>query len=261
MSGEIIQPGSGAVEQDAGADAFTTIFGTAKPTMDTVRKIKPLLDVVDAKMKTREGFKVKLDAKEHCKLARNRFRAIPDDHVLYGAMNLFKAAERESAPEWWLHAAIGLTFDILSNGRNVSPNVRSGVVDSMMYDEEIHNGYRPGFSAAVVYEMTLDVRRITSEYLPMPAKILELCAESRKRFKRRLRLTEILLDARQAAEDVLIELGEVKVPDDFWDDEFNPEKAVHQWLSGQRPVPLLSAPNQMPFEMPVEREKVMVGAR
>jgi integrase len=61
----------------------------------------------------------------------------------------------KSAPEWWLHAAIGLTFEQLTNGKNVSPVVRHGIVDSVLFDEEVHDGYRPGFSAPVSVYNTL----------------------------------------------------------------------------------------------------------
>jgi hypothetical protein len=266
---EIVQPVADAVALSAdhdGGDAFSTIFGIAKPTMDAARRLKRLFEWFEDAAAQRRGVRIKLDAKDpkDHRIAKDRFTNIPDDDVMYGAQNLFKAAELDSAPEWWLHAGIGLTFDSLSNGRNVSPSVRSGIVDSMLYDEEVHDGYKPGFSAPVVYEMALDIRRITKDFLPMPAKILELCAGSRKRFARRRRLTEDLIEVRQAAEDLLIETGDVKVPEDeFLNNNFNPEEAIKQWLSGQRPVPLLSAPNEMPvsFEMPVGREKVKVGAR
>jgi hypothetical protein len=221
MSGEIITPG--AADQ---GDAFA-IFATASPTLDTVRRLGRLFEWCEQQ----RGLRTKLDSKDpkHHKIAKARFTGIPDD-----------AAELESAPEWWLHAAIGLTFDSLSNGKKVSPNVRAGIVDSMLFDQAVHAGYDPGFSAPVIVEMAREVRRTTKEYLPMPAKILELCAESRARFARRRVITSLLMGIRQTAEDLLIETGEVKVGDDD-EYEFKPDEALQQWLSGQRPVPLLSS--------------------
>jgi hypothetical protein len=36
--------------------------------------------------------------------------------------------------------------------------------------------------------------------------------------------------------------------------------ALDHWLSGRRSAALLAAPNQVPFEMPLEREEVTMGA-
>jgi hypothetical protein len=132
--------------------------------------------------------------------------------LMYQAEELFHTAECEAAPEPWLHAAIGLTLDRMPSAKNLSPSYRFGLVDSMLRDPEVWGGYRPGFSYAVIAQVARDVRR-TGDFTPSPAEFLKLCGKHRSLFCERQSHIRRLVNLRQNAGDVLIETGDLKVPD------------------------------------------------
>jgi hypothetical protein len=205
-----------------GEDPFKVIFGPARTTLNAARKIQPLVNVYKGAVSSSTGFRMVSagnleEAKKHRELALNHFESIPKDRLMYRAIKLFRAAERESAPGPWLHAAIGLIFDAIPNAKNVSASVRFGLVDSMLYDEEVWEGYRPGFSAPVIAQVGREVRR-ACQFAPGPAEFLKLCQKHRASFKELAFYADKLILVRQAAEDVLIMTGDVT--DEVSDDPF-----------------------------------------
>jgi hypothetical protein len=64
---------------------------------------------------------------------------------------------------------------------------------------------------------TRELRR-TTEGVRSPATFLKTCIKHRAGFRKLVSLTEQLIEGRQNAEDVLIETGDVKLPDDDDDD-------------------------------------------
>jgi hypothetical protein len=65
--------------------------------------------------------------------------------------------------------------------------------------------------------MAIRELRRTTEGVP-PATFLKTCIKHRAGFRKLVSLTEQLIEVRQNAEDVLIETGDVKLPDDDDDD-------------------------------------------
>jgi hypothetical protein len=64
---------------------------------------------------------------------------------------------------------------------------------------------------------------------------LQACIKHRTGFRKLVSLTEQLIEVRQNAEDVLIGLGELKVPEDPFESGYTPEKgqdAFDKWVGG-----------------------------
>ncbi|OKO72011.1 hypothetical protein AC629_38695 [Bradyrhizobium sp. NAS80.1] len=145
--------------------------------------------------------------------ARFYYDLIPDqDEVLDKAMTLYEAAEHESAPQDWLQLALDLMLASTPNAKGVTEHYAAALVDSMMDDPEIWQGHKPGFSAPVIVRTLREVRR-ASAFVPAHAEFISLCQKHRQQFNRwQLDLTT-LHNIRDAAENILINLGEVAEPD------------------------------------------------
>jgi hypothetical protein len=200
MSNELIETGttgSVIVAGDQEDDPFAVVFGPARPTLLAARTLKPLRRFSDlAMLNLKQPEKHRDDAVE-------RFEHIPEDAVMYAARKLF--AETEPAPEAWLHAAVGLTLDSIPSAKDLPRSFRFGLVDLMTDDET-------GFSYAVVAMASREIRRIVGDLPPSQAAFLQACVKARAEFRMLVGLTGRLIEVRQNAEDVLLDLGEVKVP-------------------------------------------------
>jgi hypothetical protein len=237
---EVITDAAGTAD-----NAFKLVFAPAKLTLDTARRMKPLLRSVE------KGFS-KLNEKDAGKYrdeAIERYNAIPDMLVLSEAGLLFEEAEFRPASEEWLHAAIGvIMLDAMPNAKNVSPIYRESLVDAILFDEEAWGGrYRTGFSVAVVTEAIREVRR-TCEFVPSQATFLKFCAQHRAQFENWQLCITRLEEMKENAEDILFATGDLEEPD--WEKHLEKRPdcklALTNWLSGRQSAPLLAAPNHEP---------------
>jgi hypothetical protein len=149
--------------------------------------------------------------------ARFYYDLIPDQtEVLDKAEDLFHAAEHEPAPIDWLELAIDLMLSTAPNAKGVSELYAAALVDSIMDDPEVWQGYRPGFSAPVIIRVMREIRR-KNTFVPTIAEFLDLCQKHRQQFRRWQWDLLTLLNLRDDAEGILISLGEVEVePDEPW---------------------------------------------
>jgi hypothetical protein len=227
---EIIRPNAGeivAATTDT-VDSFQLVFSPAKPTLDWLRKLQPCLKWLDAH-RDRLGSPLISelnDSKEHCAKhrdeARWRYDLIPDPYNLWLAQDRFHAAERESAAVDWLQAAVNLMLAGFPNARNVSEHYAAGIVDAIMDDPEVWQGYDPGFSCPVVVRAIREIKR-GSKFVPTHAEFLELCQNHRQQFWRLRWDMDNLRSLRGNAERILINLGEIEdVPwgdDESWGED------------------------------------------
>jgi hypothetical protein len=102
------------------------------------------------------------------------------------------------------------------NAKGVSELYAAALVDSIMDDPEVWQGYRPGFSAPVIIRVMREIRR-KNTFVPTIAEFLDLCQKHRQQFRRWQWDLLTLLNLRDDAEGILISLGEVEVePDEPW---------------------------------------------
>jgi hypothetical protein len=218
---EVIRPTAGEITAAASpeVDSFALVFSPAKATLDMVRTMQPCLDWCD-RHRTREGnitIQPLSTRKEFWATnrdnARFMFDLIPDQNdVLDKAMELFDAAEHEPAPIDWLQASVNLMLAGYPNAKNVSEHYAAGIVDAVMDDPEVWQGYKPGFSCPVVVRVIREVKR-SSKFVPAHAEFLELCQNHRKQFRRWQIDLRFLHNLRDAAEAILMNLGEVRYDD------------------------------------------------
>jgi hypothetical protein len=102
-----------------------------------------------------------------------------------------------------------------ANAKNVSADYAAGLVDSMLYDAELHSGYEPGFSAPVLIAVVREMRR-AGDFVPSQAAVLKACTEHRKKFELHRARTQSLMNLRENAEAVIYAVRET--PTDDWVD-------------------------------------------
>jgi hypothetical protein len=223
---EIIHPNAGEIiAATPPEDSFGLVFSPARPTLEMVRTMRPALHWCD-RNRTREGnitvhplnTRKEFWAKNRAK-ARFMFDLIPDqDEVLDKAQGLFDAAEHEPAPVDWLQAAVNLMLAGFPNARGVSEHYAAGIVDAVMDDPEVWQGYEPGFSCPVIVRAIREVKR-SSKFVPTHAELLELCQNHRRQFRQWQYDLLHLHNLRDAAEAILMNLGELQYGHDG-DDPF-----------------------------------------
>lgn len=215
---QIIRPSSGDIVAAAvPEDYFALVFSPAKSTLDIVRTMQPCFAWCD-KNRDRDG-NLDVDHLDTRKAAwaknrekaRFRYGIIPDQtEVLAKAEHLFHAAEHEPAPVDWLRAAVHLMLAGFPNARGVSEHYAAGIVDAVMDDQEVWQGYAPGFSCAVTVRAIREVKR-GSKFVPTHTEFLELCQKHRRQFQSWQWDLTRLTTLRDQAEAILINLGEVQV--------------------------------------------------
>ncbi|WP_108516884.1 hypothetical protein [Bradyrhizobium algeriense] len=67
------------------------------------------------------------------------------------------------------------------NTKTVSPAYSFGLIDSILYDEELREGHSAGFNCAVVVSAIRQLRRDQS-FIPAPAEVLQACLQHRRVF-------------------------------------------------------------------------------
>jgi hypothetical protein len=212
MTGQLIPPPSrrgGAVTtiNNTQVSGFALLASPAMPTFETLRAMKPAFERMKAL--------VYRDPKEQNRRedAWEMLSWLPGSCALDRAYALFEAAEEDSAPPEWLRAAIDHMLAERPNAKSVGADYAGGLVDSLLYDEELHGEYEPGISAPVLVAVIRELRR-SGDFVPSQAQFLKACVEHRKKFKRYAQLTLNLINLRDRTAAVLYELGET--PTDDW---------------------------------------------
>jgi hypothetical protein len=217
---ELLRPNAGGIIVAATKDSFQLVFSPAKPTLDMIRTMRPCLEWCDMN-RTREGnltvrplnTRKEFWAKNQ-DAARSLYHLIPDQNdVLDKAHELFCAAEHEPAPLDWLQAAVNLMLAGFPNAKGVSEHYAAGIVDAVMDDPEVSRGYQPGFSVPVIVRVIREIKR-TSKFVPAHAELLDLCQKHRDQFRTWQYDVRCLQSIRDAAECILLNLGEVKCDGD-----------------------------------------------
>jgi hypothetical protein len=62
-----------------------------------------------------------------------------------------------------------------------------------------------------------------------PSEFLALCQQHRQNFKELAKLSDYLIELRQSPEDVLLETGDIKLPDDFMSSTSSPSASNCTW--------------------------------
>lgn len=197
------------------------VFAAAKPTIEAIKMMWTPLQWC-AQHHDRIGNVVGVDVldtrKEAC--ARNRDAArqwydyIPDWPVLDQAEKLFTAAENTPAPADWMPMSFDAMLMAMPNAKNISEHTVAAYLETLD-DPETWQGYGPGFSAAVVVRSIRETMR-ASTYVATPCELLQMLQKHRKLFRTWQSDVQWLRDARDRAEDILLNLGEIKfdMPDD-----------------------------------------------
>jgi hypothetical protein len=177
-------------------DPVQAVFRPAKPAIDAHIEILEPFRWLDQQRRLRRPLF------EPSKAA-SLLGVIPPGHRLAEAGLRFLQAEEVSAPEAWVHLAIGMMLQSQPNPISFDGDAyRCTVVDGLYADPEVWGRYGPGFSAAVVVRT---IRQIRGDYveLPPPGRFINLCVEQRRWFRERHEDIGTLMDLRYQAEDAL----------------------------------------------------------
>jgi hypothetical protein len=190
-------PSGAPVISEAGSeDPFEITFAPAKPVMDAIIEMRKPLAWLD---RHRRSCRSLFEPERAAEL----IDVIPSGSRIAKAGALFLAAEEISAPEGWVHVAVGLMLQ--EAGATVSDAYRCAITDGAFRDPEVWGRYEPGFSAAVIVNSIRAVRR--QGVLPSTGGFLKLCAKHRAQFAAWNADMSTLLDLRYAAEDALEQTG------------------------------------------------------
>ncbi len=177
---EIILPDHAGIITPIGVGGtFAVLASPARPTFDALHEMLPAFRRLD-RLDLRH-----LDVKEAKKCretAWDRLSWLPGSCALDRANILFDAAKCQSAPAEWLLAMVNHMLAERPNARNVSEDYAAGIVDSMLYDEELHGDYERGLSAPVLVAVVRELRRTGGDFVPSPAVFLNACVQHRKKF-------------------------------------------------------------------------------
>jgi hypothetical protein len=198
--------GAANIYEPGSEDPFETVFAPAKSVLDAIIEMWGPLRWLHRQQQSQRTI---FDPKQAGKL----IDLVPPGHRIAKAGGLYLEAEEISAPEAWVHVAIGLMLQ--EAGASVSDAYRCAITDGAFRDPEIWGSYEPGFSAAVIVRTIREVR--LKGAIPSTGGFLNLCAKQRAQFKSWRADTSTLLEVRYAAEDVLEQSG-VKLLE-FYDQE------------------------------------------
>jgi hypothetical protein len=163
---------------------------------------------------------------------------VPETGLLEKAKQLFHDAERVPAPPAWYGLAFGTMLAGAPNAKNVPPAYTFGLIDSILYDEELQERYGPGFSCPVVVCAIRQLRRDTS-FIPTPAEVLEACRQHRRKFRDLQWTVDVLMRVRQNAEELKAEFNR-QFEEDFGPlDDYKPKTRPPGWRppDDDEPVP------------------------
>ncbi len=117
---------------------------------------------------------------------------------------MFYDAEHVPAPPAWYGLSFGAMLAGAPNAKNVPPAYIFSLIDSILYDEEIHDGYGPGFSCPVVVRAIRQLRR-TPASSRRPLRSFRACRQHRRKFRDCKQTVDVLIQVRRNAEEVVAE--------------------------------------------------------
>lgn len=194
-------------------DQIRVAFAPAKPTEKALEQLRPAFDwFVERERDDREHLRMFFDLgnywpSQFIDRARARVAVVPDASMIENAQQLFHDAEHVPAPWGWYALAFNAMLASAPNAKSVAPAYTFAIIDSLQHDDEICQGYRPGFSPPVVVRAIRQLRR-ESNFVPTPAEIFRACQQHRVWFRERQRITGMLLQIRHNAEQVIAEFEE-----------------------------------------------------
>lgn len=197
MADIIRHPGASSVapSTDDIENRFAITFAPAEPALNAMRKLRMVrnhIDRWDRYGRRYEAFGEMTNAEV--------LEFLPDMTALQQAKRLFHEAEQTPAPEEWLFLAIGVLLAAAPNSTKVPVDYTFGLVDSIMYDEELHRGYdEMGFSFATIALAIREVRR-TCKYVPSAQEFLEACDGQRRSFRKLGDDVDLMIMVRERAE-------------------------------------------------------------
>jgi hypothetical protein len=177
MSFQAIRGGaSGTTINEPGSeDPWEITFRPAKPVLDAVIEMLEPLRWLDQRRRSRRPFFEPERAAELIDL-------IPSGNRIAKGGALFLEAEEISAPEGWMHVAVGLMLQSQANSTAIDGDAyRCAIADGAFRDPEVWGQYDPGFSAAVIVRTIRQARRQGA--LPSPGGS-STCAPSKGRSSR-----------------------------------------------------------------------------
>jgi hypothetical protein len=214
MNVNLIRGGDATIINELGSvDPFETTFAPAKPVLDAVVEMWKPLAWLDQRCRSRAPLFEPERAAELIDL-------IPSGNRIAKAGALFLDAEENSAPEPWLHIAVGLMLQSEANSNAADSDAfRCAIADGAFRDPEVWGQYDPGFSAAVIVRSIRQARR--QDALPSPGGFLNLCIKQRAQFKTWNTDLMTLLHLRWEVEDAVEKID----PERLWLD-YDPEDDV-----------------------------------
>ncbi|WP_407152259.1 hypothetical protein [Bradyrhizobium sp. ORS 86] len=211
-----IRPTTGQIAALNSVDKLQVVFSPARPTLETIKAMWPWLEWCGRHHNRIGGMTIELPETRRESCARNRdiarhyFDTIPDFPILDQARSLFDVAEHVPADDAWLPMAFDAMLMALPNAaKSVSAHTVSAYVDLILNDPEVWQGYKPGFSYAVMVRAIRQSMR-ENKFVPSPAEMVELLQKQRRQFLTWQHDVLWLHNARDRAEDILLNLGEIK---------------------------------------------------
>jgi hypothetical protein len=210
MAGDVVHISNQVAPGAKIEDPVKIAFAPAKPTLDALAKLQPARNWL-AEWEKRDPNHNHLlfdlrrrDLYEFTDTANERLAIVPEMAVLEKAKQLFYDAEHVPAPPAWYALAFGAMLAAAPNTKSVSPAYTFGLIDSILYDEDLQEGYGPGFSCPVVVCAIRQLRRDQS-FIPAPAEVLQACLQHRRRFRDLGWTVAALIRVRQNAEELIAE--------------------------------------------------------
>jgi hypothetical protein len=206
----IVQGGDGG---SVVVDHWAQVVSVAQPTLNAIPKLRESREWLAAWKNRDPGYihlMLNLERYDEFAEAEARIARVPDMAFLRDAGRLFDDAVRKSAPEPWLHLALGTMLAGMPNATNVAVDYSISIVDTLMHDDEEiwEKDCEPGFSAPIFVSAIRKVRR-EQKFVPSAAEIFEACKIYRKRFRELEGNANLLISVRENAEAVLNEWGDV----------------------------------------------------
>jgi hypothetical protein len=180
---------------NVGVDPYVA-FQPAAPTLNAVAEMKRVFRWHSA------ARYVPLDDDEQ---AKEVLAMVPAEERLAEVKTLFHSAEFSDAGEAFLHVAVGA---MLAAENTVNNTYRFAISDSIYNDDEVWNGYQPGFSCPVIVRSIRQARLLGA--LPTCGEFIAMCVKHRAQFRTWRLNIETLVGLRYRAQTILGDLG----PDD-----------------------------------------------
>jgi hypothetical protein len=144
----------------------------------------------------------------HRKIAKERWKFIPDFRDLLDAINAFGTVFIET-DEGNIRILIGLMLDGLPSAKTLPSASYADALAFLLSDADHDDDDQPIFSALVIAAAVVEVWK-SSTFTPSPAEFLSLAKKKRREFHRAFHVANRLYDLRCQAEVVLLHFGDIK---------------------------------------------------